>query len=116
MLSRPALLFSLGFAVVTVAAMLLARDQPGPQGFDERTIAAQAGRSSPFSIWGTGRIARADPGAILAATGVLAIALAFVPRKKSLLQVAAFSAALLIGGAVRPSTTGSTSTSSGSSR
>jgi hypothetical protein len=35
--------------------------------------------------------------AILAATGVLAIALAFVPRKKSLLQVAALSAALMLG-------------------
>ena len=34
---------------------------------------------------------------ILAATGILAIALAFVPRRKSLLQVAAFGAALMLG-------------------
>jgi hypothetical protein len=89
--------FAGGFAVVTVAAMLWPAIDPGLKVFYERTIAAQAGRSSPFSIWG--QVEGLEPlrVATLAATGVLAIALAFVPRKKSLLQVAALSAALLIG-------------------
>ncbi|MEO9239963.1 MAG: hypothetical protein ABI418_17955, partial [Jatrophihabitantaceae bacterium] len=54
------------------------------------------GRSSPFSIWGQVEWLEPLRVAILAGTGALAIALAFVPRKKSLLQVAALSAALMI--------------------
>jgi hypothetical protein len=95
--SRSALLFAAGFAVVTVLAMLWPTINPGLHTFYERTIAAQAGRSSPFSIWGQDESLEPIRVAILAATGVLAIALAFVPRKKSLLQVAAFSAALMLG-------------------
>lgn len=94
--SRSALLFCLGFAVVTVVAMTWTTIDPGLKVFYERTIAAQAGRSSPFSIWGQDESLEPLRDAILVATGVLAIALAFVPRKKSLLQVAALSAALLI--------------------
>lgn len=90
-------LFAAGFAAVTVAVMLWPAIDPGLKVFYERTIAAQAGRSSPFSIWGQDEALEPLRVAILAATGVLAFTLAFVPRKKSLLQVAALSAALLIG-------------------
>jgi hypothetical protein len=90
-------LFAGGFAVVTVAALTWPLINPGFHTFFERTIAAQAGRSSPFSIWGQDESLEPLRVAILAATGVLAIALAFVPRKKSLLQVAALSAALMLG-------------------
>jgi hypothetical protein len=96
-LSRGSALFVLGFAVVTAAAITWPLINPGFHTFYERTIAAQAGRSSPFSIWGQDESLEPLRVAILAATGVLAIALAFVPRKKSLLQVAAFSAALMLG-------------------
>jgi hypothetical protein len=95
--SRSALLFIVGFVVVTVLAMLWPTIDPGLKVFYERTIAAQAGRSSPFSIWGQDESLEPIRVAILAATGLLAVALAFVPRKKSLLQVAAFSAALMLG-------------------
>jgi len=97
LLSRTALLFVLGFAVITVASMLWTTIDPGLKVFYERTIAAQAGRSSPFSIWGQDESLEPLRVAVLAATGVLAIALAFVPRRKSLLQVAAFGAALMLG-------------------
>jgi hypothetical protein len=93
---RKLLLFTGGFAAITVSAMLWPAIDPGLKVFYERTIAAQAGRSSPFSIWGQDESLEWLRVAILAATGMLAIALAFVPRKKSLLQVAAFSAALMI--------------------
>jgi len=86
-----------GFAAVTVAVMLWPAIDPGLHTFYERTIAAQAGRSSPFSIWGQVGSLEWLRIAILAGTGALAIALAFVPGKKSLLQVAALSAALIIG-------------------
>ena len=61
-----------------------------------RTIAYQAGRDSPFSIWG--QVPSLEPLriALLAATAALSLALAFVPRRKSLVQVAALGAALLI--------------------
>jgi Glycosyltransferase family 87 len=96
-LSRSALLFITGFAAVTVLAMLWPTINPGLKVFYERTIAAQAGRSSPFSIWGQDESLEPIRVAILAATGALAIALAFVPRRKSLIQVAALSAALMLG-------------------
>jgi hypothetical protein len=94
--SRRALLFCVGFAAVTLVFMTWPAIDPGLRTFYERTIAAQAGRRSPFSIWGQDESLEPLRLAILAATGALAIALAFVPRRKSLLQVAALSAALLI--------------------
>jgi hypothetical protein len=94
---RKLAMYAGGFAAITVAAMLWPAIDPGLKVFYERTIAAQAGRSSPFSVWGQAEWLEPLRLAILGGTGVLAIALAFVPRKKSLLQVAAFSAALLLG-------------------
>ncbi|HKZ15157.1 MAG TPA: hypothetical protein VJL81_15070, partial [Solirubrobacterales bacterium] len=96
-ISRRMGLFVLGFGAVTAIAIAWPLINPGLHTFYERTIAAQAGRSSPFSIWGQAESLEPLRVAILAATGALAIALAFVPRKKSLLQVAAFSAALMLG-------------------
>jgi hypothetical protein len=95
--SRRALLFAVGFAIVTVVFMLWPTIDPGLKVFYERTIAAQAGRSSPFSVWGQDGSLEPIRLVILAATGILAVALAFVPRRKSLLQVAAFGAALMLG-------------------
>jgi hypothetical protein len=95
--SRRTALFVLGFLAATAAAITWPLINPGFHTFYERTIAAQAGRSSPFSIWGQAESLEPLRVAILAATGALAIALAFVPRQKSLLQVAALSAALMLG-------------------
>ncbi len=94
---RKLALFAGGFVVVTAAAVTWPLINPGLHTFYERTIATQAGRTSPFSIWGQDEALEPLRLALLAATGILAIALAFVPRKKSLLQVAAFSAALMLG-------------------
>jgi hypothetical protein len=70
---------------------------PGLHTFYERTIAYQASRDSPFSIWG--QVPGLEPlrVAILAAVGLLALGFAFRPRAKTLTQVAALGAALLIG-------------------
>ena len=95
--SRHALLFIAGFAVVTVAFMTWPAIDPGLKTMWERSIGAQTGRSSPFSVWGQVEALEPLRDAILAATGALAVFLAFRPRRKSLLQVAALSAALLIG-------------------
>jgi hypothetical protein len=70
---------------------------PGLHTFYDRTIAYQAGRSSPFSIWG--QVPSLEPLRIAMMVGVafLAIVVAFRPREKQLFQVAALGAALLIG-------------------
>jgi hypothetical protein len=92
---RPALFFVLGFVAVTVAVMIWPAIDPGLKTFYDRTIASQAGRSSPFSIWGQTSLEPIRIG-ILALTGIASIAFAFVPRRKSLVQLAALSAALLL--------------------
>ena len=93
---RPALLFVLGFVAVTVAVMLWPAIDPGLKTFYDRTIASQAGRESPFSIWGQEPALEPIRIAILAGTGILSLLFALVPRRKSLVQLAALSAALLI--------------------
>jgi hypothetical protein len=93
---RPTLLFIFGFLLVSVVVLLWPVIDPGLKTFYDRTIASQAGRESPFSIWG--QVFSLEPIriAILALTGIASIAFAFVPRRKSLVQLAALSAALLI--------------------
>ncbi len=89
--------FLLAFAAVTTTVMLWPAIDPGLPTFYERTIDYQAGRDSPFSIWG--QVAGLEPLriAILTAVGALSVFLAFRPKRKKLTQVSALSAALLIG-------------------
>jgi hypothetical protein len=95
-LPRTALLFAAGFVAVGVAAMLWPAIDPGLKTTFDRSLGAQTGRSSPFSVWGQANLEWLHS-ALLVAVAALALALAFVPRRKSLLQVAALSAALVIG-------------------
>ena len=94
---RSLVAFALAFAGVAVAAMAWPAIDPGLATFYERTIGYQAERDSPFSIWG--QVDGLEPlrTALLAALAALAIAFAFWPRHKTLTQVAALGAALLIG-------------------
>jgi hypothetical protein len=94
--TRGPLAFAVAFLAVTIVVMAWPAIDPGPQTFYERTIGYQAGRDSPFSIWG--QVPSLEPlrVAILAATGALSLFLAFRPKEKSLVQVAALGAALLL--------------------
>jgi len=91
-----AIAFAVSFAVVSLAVMAWPAIDPGLQTVYDRTIGYQSGRNSPFSLWGQMTWLEPLRIAILAATAVLSVALAFVPRRKTLVQVAAFGAALLI--------------------
>ena len=104
----PARRFVLGFAGATVAAFLVLLLEPDPlhaaRVFGERTFGFQLDRESPFSIWGWGQYhARGVPDLhvlqqvlqVLVLAG--AVLVAFVPRRKSILQLAALTAAVLIG-------------------
>ncbi len=94
--TRPIALFTLAFLLVSALVILWAAVDPGLGTFYERTIAYQAGRDSPFSIWGQVHSLEPLRVALLAATGALSLLVAFRPRRKTLVQVAALGAALLI--------------------
>jgi len=103
-----ALRFGAAFAVATVAAFGLLLLEPGlveaVRTFSERTLGFQLDRESPFSVWGWGQYhARglpdlAVPQKVLQ-VGVLALAgvAAVLPRRKGPLELAALTAAILIG-------------------
>jgi hypothetical protein len=89
--------FILGFIGVAILVMLWPAITPGLHTFYERTLGYQAHRNSPFSVWG--QVPGLEPlrVAIIAGVLLLALAFAFRPRVKTLTQVAALGAALLIG-------------------
>jgi hypothetical protein len=105
---RPAVAFAAGFVVASVAAfsilLLDAHPIQAAETFYHRTIKTQITRESPFSLWDWAQYhARGLPDLHIVQwllEGLLvvgAIAAAFFPRRKNPLQLAALSAALLIG-------------------
>jgi hypothetical protein len=95
--TRGSAAFALAFFTVTLVLLLPTLLGPGLHEFVSRTITYQADRDSPFSIWG--QVSGLEPlrWAIVAVTAGLALLVAVRPRRKSLAQVAALAAALLIG-------------------
>jgi hypothetical protein len=89
--------FALAFLLTITALLAWPAMDPGLHPVYDRTIAYQANRDSPFSIWG--QVPSLEPlrTAILIAVGLFSVSLAFWPKQKSLTQVAALAAALLIG-------------------
>jgi hypothetical protein len=105
---RSPLVFAGGFAVATVAAFAILLLEPSPihaaHVFWDRTLAWQLTRDSPFSIWDWGQYHAAGIPDLrpvqLALVGLVAagsLAAAFYPRHRSPLQLAALTAAILIG-------------------
>ncbi len=90
-------LLAFGLAFLLVAALLLAHPaiDPGLAELWRRTVQSQLDRNSPFSIWG-----QIDLGplhtVVKAAVVALGVLVAFRPRRRSPVQIAALSAALLI--------------------
>jgi hypothetical protein len=104
---RPTVFFAVAFVLATLAAFWVLLLEPDPIGavgtFWDRAIGHQLGRESPFSLWDWRQYHAGLPDLHVvqwALQGLLvvgAVALAFVPRRKSPLQLAALTAALLIG-------------------
>ena len=104
---RRTLVFAGGFALATVAGFWVLLLEPNPlhaaRVFWDRTIPPQVNRHSPFSVWDWGQYHAGLPdlawlqkilqGLLVAG----AVAAPFLPRRKSPLQLAALTAALLIG-------------------
>ena len=94
--SRGVLRFVLGGAIALVPCLLLVLGHGGLHEFYDRTLAFQASRGSPFSVWGLHGWTTAQ--AVVQAAGVLlAVAVAFVPRRRDLVGLSALCAAVLIG-------------------
>jgi len=92
--------FAGGFTVAAVLAFAPLAGDLSLRDFWDHTIAFQAQRGSPFSIWGL-----YDPDvawlsyvqrAVQVAAALLALALAFVPRRRDVVGLAALCAAILI--------------------
>jgi len=92
---RNVLLCVAGFTAA--AALLLAHPavDPGLATFWERTIGSQAGRESPFSIWGQADLGFLHMVLKLAVAG-LVVLIAFLPRERDLVRIAALGAAAMI--------------------
>lgn len=97
---RPVAAFAAAFAGAAALAFAPLLGSLDLRDFWEHTIAFQAQRGSPFSVWGL-----YDPDvawlnyvqrAVQAAGALLALALAFVPRRRDVVGLAACAAAILI--------------------
>jgi hypothetical protein len=105
---RSVAFYAAGFAAATIAAFAILFLEPDPlhatRVFWDRTLGWQLTRESPFSIWDWGQYHAAGipdlrlvqlP--LIVAVLVGAVGAAFYPRRRSPLQLAALTAALLIG-------------------
>ncbi|MGZ5359780.1 MAG: PepSY domain-containing protein [Solirubrobacterales bacterium] len=84
-------------AFVAVTALVMAQTilDPGFPTFWDRTIGNQAGRTSPFSVWGQADLEWLHT-AVKAGAALLALAVAIVPRRRDAVTVAALGTAVLI--------------------
>ena len=99
--------FGIGFVAASLAAFSILLLEPSlwsaAEAFWERTVAYQGARDSPFSLWGWGQYrAEGIPDlgflqpALAVFAVVLALVVAFVPRQKGPVELAALTAAILV--------------------
>jgi hypothetical protein len=93
---RGALFFSLAFVVVAAAVVLPFLPDGGLRELYDRTLGYQASRGSPFSVWGQAPGLDFAQPLVRAGAVALAVGVAFVPRFKSPIQIAALAAAVTI--------------------
>ncbi len=89
-------LVALGLLAVLAVTVLPYMPHGGVRELYDRTVGYQAGRPSPFSVWGQAPVEWLHT-VVKVAVAALAVGVAFVPREKSPRQVAALGAAVLIG-------------------
>ena len=93
---RQAAVFAVALAAVLVAAAAPFVPDGGLRELYDRTVGYQVSRPSPFSVWGQDGSLEPLQTAVQVAAVLLALAVAFVPRHKSPLQVAALAGAVLV--------------------
>lgn len=92
---RKVALFALFYAAATALCLwpVLAHDTL--REMYDRTLAYQADRNAPFSVWGLYDLGGLEH-VVQVAAAILAVALAFVPRRRDLIGLAALCAAVII--------------------
>jgi hypothetical protein len=93
--TRGAWRFVLGGAAALVPCLLLILGYGGLHTFYDRTLGFQASRGSPFSVWGLYGWDTAQAVVQVAAV-LLAVAVAFLPRRRDVVGLCALAAAVLI--------------------
>jgi hypothetical protein len=93
---RQAVVFAVVFVAVTAALVIPFLPPDGLRGFYDHTLGYQAGRSSPFSVWGQAPSLHFLQSAERVAAALLAVAVALWPRRKTPAQIAALAAAVTI--------------------
>ena len=93
---RAVVAYVTAFALTVVVVMLPVLLDDNLRAFWRDTISYQAGRTSPFSIWGLWGGLGIEQHLVQGATVALAIAVMFVPRRRGVVEVAALGAAILI--------------------
>ena len=88
--------FSIAFMGGLALMLALPAIEPGLATFYDRTVESQLDRTSPFSIWGQERSLEWLQTVLKAFAVLLALLVAIVPPRRSLPQVAALAAAVLI--------------------
>lgn len=94
--ARALVLFAAAFAVASVVAFIPALAHDSLSQIYTRTVAYQAGRGSPFSIWGLYGGLSTLQGAVQLGGVLLAVGLALVPRRPDVIGLAALVAAVVI--------------------
>jgi hypothetical protein len=94
--ARRRTLFAAGIAGALAVSVLPFLPDGGPRELFDRTIGYQAGRPSPFSVWGQEPSLEWLQTAVKVAAVGFALTVAFVPRRRTPRQLAALGAAVLI--------------------
>ncbi|MDQ6806991.1 MAG: hypothetical protein M3065_18990, partial [Actinomycetota bacterium] len=94
--ARSVVLYVLAFAATVVAAFLPVLLQNNLSSFWHDSIAYQASRAAPFSVWGLYGGLSLEQHVVQGLGVALALAVAFVPRRRDIVAVAALAAAVII--------------------
>jgi peptidase YpeB-like protein len=95
--AKVAIPFTIAFAITIAVVSFQAVQDPGLSTFWHRSIGEQGGRDSPFSIWGQDHSLAWLQTVVKAAVVALAVLIAFRPRRRDHVTVAALGAAVIIG-------------------
>ena len=88
--------YVLAYGITAVVVMLPVLLNDDLHAFWHDTLSYQASRGSPFSVWGLWGGLSFEQHVVQGAAALLAIAVAFVPRRRTVIEVAALGAAVLI--------------------
>jgi uncharacterized membrane protein len=94
--TRRTVRFAVGMALVLALSFVFVLAYGDPRTFFDRTLGFQTQRGSPFSIWGL-RDWTTPQTIVQVCAVLLAVAVAFVPRRRDLIGLSALTAAVLIG-------------------